>query len=567
MLNSNCEVFDRARLEIRVTERTAQLAAAKEEAEQATRVRSAFIANISHEIRTPLNAIIGMAWLCRQTPLEPAQQAHLEKIGHAAQNLMRLVSQILDVSKIESGGLQLEHADFSIDEVLNNLDNTHGILARSRGLGFEIHKAPSVPSRVHGDALRLEQILTNLIGNAVKFTSKGSVIVEVAVAGFLGGHIELAFAVRDTGIGISADQIPRLFTPFTQADSSTTRRFGGSGLGLTISKRLVELMGGNIHIESTPGIGSTFHFTVIVARAAHQSVPMPELQPPAPTFEIQRQTAPLQNARILVAEDNEFNQDLMRELLERSGATVTIAENGQEAIDAIMASPDFDLVLMDLQMPGLDGLEATRRIRSNPVSAGLVILALTANADAEQRESCRRVGMDDFIAKPFTPEHLLETVQAWISSPGLAKESLGQQAVPEPPVEVDQEIPGATVDWNQLNHITQFNAARRERFVAKYLENCDSIQTELESARQLEDWKRVAQLAHRLKGSAATIGALRCAELCRRIEDACNATLPDAAFAYLSQLPECIRQTRHAFTLPGPVPVASVDQPLETFHA
>ncbi|MCI5211682.1 MAG: response regulator, partial [Candidatus Electrothrix sp. ATG2] len=383
-----------ADLERKVEERTAEFIIASQTAQKANQAKSEFLANMSHEIRTPMNAIIGISHLARQTDLTPKQQEYLNNIDLSANNLRKIIDDILDFSKIEAGRLELEIIPFSLADVLNNLAKLTSVKAAEKGLELRIVTHPDVPKRFLGDPLRLGQILINLTNNALKFTDKGQVIVRAACVqddnrskdiqelGSDDKTTAIQFSVTDSGIGLTEKQIAQLFRPFTQADSSTSRKFGGSGLGLSICKQLAELMGGEIRVESRYGVETSFFFTVNLA-VVDESSPTPVTQQAA----LKNEFAAIKGTEILVVEDNPFNRQVARDLLKIKQAHVTTVKNGQEAVDAVKQQP-FDAVLMDIQMPVLDGYAATREIRRDPRFAKLPIIAMTANALREDYQKC-----------------------------------------------------------------------------------------------------------------------------------------------------------------------------------
>jgi two-component system sensor histidine kinase/response regulator len=625
-----------------------ELLAAKAKAEEATQMKSMFLANMSHEIRTPMNAIIGLSYLALKTSLTPKQHDYVSKIHNAGTSLLAIINDILDFSKIEAGRLDIEVTNFRVEEVITSVTTLTAQKAHEKGLELLVSVDPKTPEHLRGDPLRLGQIVTNLVNNAIKFTEQGEVRLTIEPVTTTGDKVQLRFTIRDTGIGMTKEQSSRLFQPFSQADMSTTRKHGGTGLGLTISRRLVELMGGQIWLESEPGVGSTFAFTVwfevnratapgsVVPRefenlrvlvvddnAAAREIFLDSIAPIArhvdavssgaeaiaavrerdvdqpydvifmdwrmpgmngleasrqiksdPTLkkrpaifivtafgreEVREEAerlhlegfllkpitksmivdslvglfapaegalravagaAPgddtrLQGLRILLTEDNEINQQIAVELLEGAGAQVDVANNGREAVDRLLSAgtvPPYDVVLMDLQMPVMDGYQATAMIRAEPRFADLPIVAMTAHATMEERQRCLETGMNDHVSKPIDPE-LLFTTLARYRRPGA-----GETAPPRSDAVPPTRRPVAPTALSDLPVVAGLdvkaglaraagNGTLYVKLLRQFVEQQASAPDEIAAALQRGETKVAERTAHTLKGVAGTLGA------------------------------------------------------------
>ena len=500
------------------------LQTAMQAAEAATTAKSQFLANMSHEIRTPMNAILGMLKLLQNTELTPRQLDYASKTEGAAKSLLGLLNDILDFSKMDAAKMELDLQPFRVDRLIRDLSVIVSANVDNKPVSLRFDIDPAAPQALVGDAMRLQQVLINLSGNAIKFTEKGEVVIQIRQLARTDADTTLRFSVKDSGIGIAADKLAHIFTGFSQAEASTTRRFGGTGLGLSISRQLVTLMGGELAVDSVLGQGSTFYFTLTLP-ATELAADEKEQVIKVPTVTQRR----LEGMRLLVVEDNMINQQVAEELLSNEGALIEIAANGQLGVAAVAAAnPPFDAVLMDLQMPVMDGFEATRAIRTELGLTQLPIIAMTANAMASDREACLAAGMNDHVGKPFNLPQLIKLLQTITHSTAGAPVVTPVQGPVTPTAATVTATPEGIDVVGALERLGG-NTDLYARILQEYLSEIARLPDQLDLLLRNSDLAGAARLLHTLKGLSATVGASPLATVAREAESLVKGVNAEAA--------------------------------------
>jgi PAS domain S-box-containing protein len=524
----------KAKMAAKLASMVRELRGARQAAEEASRAKSDFLARMSHEIRTPIHAVLGLTDAALHTGLTAEQRDYLETVQESANTLLGLINDILDFSKIEAKKLQLENIDFDLREVVHSTMRTMSAAAKVKGLSLDLDFAGEVPRVVKGDPARLRQILVNLVGNAVKFTDWGGVSITVVLAepGELAEPAESAegvqtilFEVRDTGMGMDQDRLAGIFEEFRQSDDSISRKYGGSGLGLSISKQLVEMMGGRIWAESEPDSGSVFSFTAALAKGEAANI----AHAPAPlTF-----TAPSRSLEVLLVEDNPINVKVGQSYLRRMGHRCTVAAGGKEATQAL-SGKNFDIVLMDLEMPEMDGFETTRRIRAGKAgeaAKGVAIVALTAHAVADYKLRCLAAGMDDYISKPVNFLEMSTILERIAGGEGASPPASPQYA-PDGSGSLDVGAALARLDGDQ---------ALLQEIITHFLGDLPAKIGQMRKAAAEGDLLALRLVAHNIKNNAMTIGAGPCAALAAKLEESARQGLREP-------IPELTEQTERELT-------------------
>jgi len=546
ILNEKGKIISFVAVKEDVTERKImerELKVARDKAESATVAKSEFLANMSHEIRTPMNAIIGMSHLALKTKLSPKQRDFITKISIAGQNLLSIINEILDFSKIEAGKLTLENVEFDLNDVITNLSNIIVMKAQNKGLEVAFDIDSTIGNHLIGDPLRLGQVLLNLSNNAVKFTESGEIIIRVEKI-FNRYEIQrLKFSIVDTGIGLTAEQIGKLFESFQQADASTTRKYGGTGLGLVICKNIVEMMGGTIAVESEFHKGSTFHFTIDFKIPIESDTPeasgldVPDILNKMPVgFD------EIRGASILLVEDNEINRQVAQEILEAEGFYINIAVNGQDAVDQMVHKQNhYDVILMDLQMPVLDGYEATRIIREAMQIETVPIIAMTADAMAGTKKRIIEYGMNDFVSKPFDVSNLFLTLIKWIKPGKRVLPSTYANAIQEDVIEIDLpfvKLSGIDIKTGLVR--TNSDVTLYLSLLRKFYQNNQKTVEDIKDAMQQQDYELAGRIAHTTKSVAGLIGALRLNEISAKLEREISTHFGSTSDELIVQFEECM---------------------------
>ena len=504
-----------------VEERTGQYREQKERAEQSEKFKQQFLANMSHEIRTPMNAVMGMTNILLDKSPRTDQISYLENIRKSSESLLVILNDILDLSKIEAGRMELEHADFSLREVLRLLYQTMEFRAEEKGLQIHVFCDDEIPAILIGDSVRLNQVLINLTGNAIKFTEKGSVLISAKLAKKdRKGRIGIEFSITDSGIGMTRGQMRKVFETFTQATTDITRKYGGTGLGLSISKQLVELFGSKIYVKSRPGEGSTFYFNISFGVSRKRKLPSSDH--PLSAERIQS----LKGTRILLAEDNEFNRIVVKDTLQLRLMDIEVdeAKNGKEAIELIKNNA-YGIVLMDVQMPEMDGLEASRKIRK--FNTEIPILALTASVIRSDISKCYDAGMNGFVPKPFRTNELLSAIYK-----ALHKEEVIPEFPPEP---ADKRVDGKRkyINLHFLNEFTEGDTELVKKYINMFLNATPGNLEKIQNSFATGDFETLRITIHSMKPHFQFMGMSEAKGIALEVEELCKSGKKNAKIEQL----------------------------------